>query len=84
MKLARIVVGHTPTADRRIHTRFGGRAVTIDTGMLASFFMGNPSALEISGDRLKAIYPDSEVDLTGGKGSRASPEAIPLLPAPAA
>ena len=65
MKLARIVVGHTPTADRRIHTRFGGRAVTIDTGMLASYFMGNPSALEITGDRLKAIYPDSEVELTG-------------------
>ena len=64
MKLTRIVVGHTPTSDRRIHTRFGGRAVTIDTGMLASFFMGNPSALEISGDRLKAIYPDSEVELT--------------------
>ena len=60
MKLARIVVGHTPTTDRRIHTRFGGRVVTIDTGMLASYFMGNPSALEIAGDRLKAIYPDSE------------------------
>jgi hypothetical protein len=63
MKLARIVVGHTPTNDRRIHTRFGGRAVTIDTGMLVSYFMGNPSALEIVGDRLKAIYPDSEVEL---------------------
>jgi hypothetical protein len=63
MKLTRIVVGHTPTNDRRIHARFGGRAVAIDTGMLASFFMGNPSALEIVGDRLKAIYPDSEVEL---------------------
>ena len=63
MKLTRIVVGHTPTNDRRIHVRFGGRAVAIDTGMLASFFMGNPSALEIVGDKLKAIYPDSEVEL---------------------
>ena len=63
MKLTRIVVGHTPTSDRRIHTRFNGRAVTIDTGMLASYFMGNPSALEMTGDRLKAIYPDSEVEL---------------------
>ena len=63
MKLARIVVGHTPTSDRRIHTRFGGRVATIDTGMLAPYFMGNPSALEIAGDQLKAIYPDSEVAL---------------------
>jgi hypothetical protein len=62
MKLARIVVGHTPTNDRRIQTRFGGRVATIDSGMLASF-KGNPSALEIAGDRLKAIYPDSEVEL---------------------
>ena len=68
MKLVRVVVGHTPTNDRRIHPRFGGRVVTIDTGMLASYFMGNPSALEIAGDRLKAIYPDSEVDLSAAKG----------------
>ena len=50
MKLARIVVGHTPTTDRRIVARYGGRVVTIDTGMLASYYMGDPSALEIVGD----------------------------------
>ena len=64
MKLTRIVVGHTPTADRRIVVRYGGRVVTIDTGMLAPYFMGNASALEISGTRMKAIYADGEVDLT--------------------
>lgn len=64
MKVARIVVGHTPTNDRRIATRYGGRVVTIDTGMLAPYFMGNPSALEIVGGRMKAIYPDGEVELT--------------------
>jgi hypothetical protein len=64
MKLTRIVVGHTPTADRRIGVRYGGRVVMIDTGMLAPYFMGNASALEIVGPRMKAIYADGEVDLT--------------------
>jgi hypothetical protein len=64
MKLTRIVVGHTPTTDRRIGLRYGGRVVMIDTGMLAPYFMGNASALEIVGPRLKAIYADGEVDLT--------------------
>ena len=64
MKLTRIVVGHTPTADRRIGLRYGGRVVMIDTGMLAPYFMGNASALEIVGPRMKAIYADGEVDLS--------------------
>ena len=78
MKLARIVVGHTPTNDRRIVTRYGGRVVTIDTGMLASAYMGVPSALEIVGTRMKAIYPDGEVELTLPKAARMSvPSAWP-------
>lgn len=72
MKLARIVVGHTPTTDRRIVARYGGRVVTIDTGMLASAYMGNPSALEIVGTRMKAVYPDGEVELTLPKAARMS------------
>lgn len=64
MKLTRIVVGHTPTADRRIAARYGGRVVIIDTGMLAPYYMGTASALEIVGSRMKALYPDGEVDLT--------------------
>ena len=71
MKLARIVVAHTPTTDRRIVTRYGGRVVTIDTGMLA-YYKGVPSALEIVGDRIKAIYPDGEVELTPAKTARMS------------
>ena len=69
MKLARIVVGHTPTANRRIAVRYGGRVVTIDTGMLAPYFMGNASALEISGSAMKAIYADGVVDLTNPKAA---------------
>jgi Calcineurin-like phosphoesterase len=69
MKLTRIVVGHTPTPDGRIAPRYGGRIAIIDTGMLASVYMGNASALEIVGDRMKAIYPDGEVELTPAKAA---------------
>ena len=36
----RFVTGHTPQASRSITVRFGGRAVLIDTGMLASCLQG--------------------------------------------
>jgi hypothetical protein len=52
----RFVTGHTPQQNARINTRFGGRAILIDTGMLAAYYMGRPAALEIVGDRLTAIY----------------------------
>ena len=55
-----IVVGHTVTADGRIRARFGNRVVQIDTGMLDGTFYpgGRPSALEMRGDTLTAIYAD--------------------------
>lgn len=52
----RFVTGHTPQQNARINTRFGGRAILIDTGMLAAYYMGRPAALEIVGDTLTAIY----------------------------
>jgi hypothetical protein len=59
----RFVTGHTPQANRSINLRFGGRAVLIDTGMLASYYKGRASALEIDGDKLTAIYEDGRVTL---------------------
>jgi hypothetical protein len=59
----RFVTGHTPQQNRSITVRFGGRAVLIDTGMLTSFYKGRPSALEINGDKLTAIYLDGKVAL---------------------
>ena len=55
----RFVVGHTPQPDGKIHARFDGRVFIIDTGMLdGSFFPGGgASALEISSDGIRAIYP---------------------------
>jgi hypothetical protein len=55
-----IVIGHTVTANSRIATRFGGRVVQIDTGMLGGTFYpgGRASALEIHEGRFVAIYED--------------------------
>jgi hypothetical protein len=64
LKLTRISVGHTPTPDRKIRMRYGGRVIVMDTGMLQSYFMGTPSALEIAGGTLKAIYPEGEESLS--------------------
>ena len=51
------VIGHTPTPGKMV-TRFGGRVIQIDSGMLnETFFPGGvPSALEIQGDTLTAVY----------------------------
>ena len=60
-----IVVGHTPTDDGRVRTRYDDRVVQIDTGMIDGTFYPNglPSALEIRGDAVSAIYPDRRDEL---------------------
>jgi hypothetical protein len=59
----RIAVGHTPTMDGRIAARFGGRVFIMDTGMLTPVYKGRPSALEIKGQVVNAIYEDGVVPL---------------------
>lgn len=54
----RVVAAHSPLDDAKILTRLEGRLFLIDTGMLTSHYGGGPSALEIDGDRVRAIYPD--------------------------
>jgi hypothetical protein len=60
-----IVIGHTVAPNGRIATRFGGRVVQIDTGMLGGAFYpgGRPSALEIHDGRFVAIYEDGREPL---------------------
>ena len=72
-----IVVGHTIPAGFRIVTRFDGRVIQIDTGMLGgSFYPGGVgSALEIRGDMLSAIYQNGR--------ERLSPPAPAPAPVPA-
>jgi hypothetical protein len=54
--VARAVVGHTPTPDRRVRALYDGKLVTIDTGMLAEYFHGRAAALVLEGDELQARY----------------------------
>ena len=55
-----VVLGHTPIAGGQITTRFGGRVVLIDTGMLGgeNYPKGTASALEVRDGALAAIYED--------------------------
>jgi hypothetical protein len=63
---ARFVVGHTPQLPGRITPRYGNRIFLIDTGMLTSYFKnGRPSALEIAGGKITAIYADDRAVLVG-------------------
>jgi hypothetical protein len=56
----RFVTAHTPQLPGRITPRFNNHAFLIDTGMLTAFFKGGrPSALEIQGGKITAIYPDA-------------------------
>jgi hypothetical protein len=64
-KAARIVVGHTPQASGRIIARFENRVFLIDTGMLASAYAGRPSALQVDGSELTAIYLDGRIPFPG-------------------
>ena len=62
--VTRFVVGHTPQIPGQISARFGNRIFLIDTGMLTSYFKaGRPSALEIAGAKITAIYGDERAQL---------------------
>lgn len=73
MQARAIVIGHTTTPGR-IAARADGRVIQIDTGMLGGEFYpgGAPSALEIRGDSVAAVYVD-----------RREPLAVPALLEPA-
>lgn len=58
---SRLVIGHTPTFNRRITSRFDQRVLSIDTGMLASVYRGRAAALVIDGNQTHALY-DGEND----------------------
>jgi Calcineurin-like phosphoesterase len=64
-----IVVGHTVQKTAHIRSRFGGRVMLIDTGMLSSYYPGGQaSALEINGEgKFTAVYLNQQVVLLEGK-----------------
>jgi hypothetical protein len=63
----RIVIGHSVSATGRIRSLYGGRVIAIDTGMVGGEFYpgGTPSALEIDGETLTAIYPGKREPIGG-------------------
>ena len=54
----RVVVGHTPTPNRKVLERFNGRIVEVDTGMLNFYYKGSGNALVMEGSELK-VYNQS-------------------------
>ncbi|PTL82252.1 metallophosphoesterase [Vitiosangium sp. GDMCC 1.1324] len=58
----RMVMGHTTDRDGKIRTRFGGKAVFIDTG-LSTGYGRHIAAVEIRGGKLTALYPDGRMEL---------------------
>jgi hypothetical protein len=80
--IERIVVGHTPMPDGKIRSRAGGRVFLIDTGM-SPYYGGRPSALEIRGDRVRAITLDETRPRQIPDGGPVGPEeAVPAVPPP--
>jgi hypothetical protein len=58
----RMVVGHTVTSGV-IESRFGGKHISLDTGMLELYHGGHRAALLIEGDKLEAIHDLGMVDI---------------------
>ena len=62
LEAERMVVGHTVTQGV-IEPRFGGKHISIDTGMLELYEGGHQVALEIEAGKLSAIHPGGTVKL---------------------
>lgn len=73
MKARAMVVGHTPVRGGRIVSRFGGRVVMIDAGMLPDYG-GHLAALEITPQGMSALYPAGRAPI------ESAPEAQPAAP----
>lgn len=58
---ARVVVGHTPTPNREVVQRLGGRVIEVDTGMLSSYYKGSGHALIVKDGYLSVINQDGSV-----------------------
>lgn len=83
----RVVVGHTPTPNRKVLQRFDGRLIEIDTGMLNFYYRGSGNALILEGEAVTVINqstdePTSPMSHPRNVGSRPemmSPEQLQRL-----
>ncbi|MDJ0908965.1 MAG: metallophosphoesterase [Woeseiaceae bacterium] len=51
----RVVIGHTPTPNRRVLVRLDGRVIEVDTGMLSGYYNGLGHALVLEGETASVI-----------------------------
>ena len=67
--VARVVEGHTPSETGRVRSRFDGRVILLDTGMLKAAYHGTPSALVFENGQWSVAYADRP-------GQRTQPEVL--------
>ena len=73
--VARVVAGHTPSENGRVRSRFEGRVILLDTGMLRSAYHGTPAALVFEGGQWSVAYADRP-------GQRTQPDVLPRAVGP--
>jgi tetratricopeptide (TPR) repeat protein len=59
----RMVVGHTVASSGAVESRFGGKHISIDTGMLEIYRGGHRIALEIENGTLRSIHDAGKVPI---------------------
>ena len=60
LAVARVVVGHTVTNDRKVRAIRDKKVIMADTGMLTSYYSGRPSALIITKSDMSVQYLNPE------------------------
>jgi hypothetical protein len=55
--VTRLVIGHTPTRDRRAVSRFDGRVIKLDAGMNRAVYKGRAAALLLPGPQAAGAAP---------------------------
>lgn len=73
--VARVVAGHTVSPTGRVLSRFDGRVILLDTGMLRSVYQGSPAAFVFDGGRWSVEYPDRP-------GQHLQPDVLPRAVGP--
>ena len=74
----RVVVGHTPTPNRKVLQRFDGRLIEIDTGMLNFYYKGSGNALVIEDDSMTVLNQNSD----GATSPLEHPRMVGIRPGP--
>lgn len=73
--VSRVVAGHTVSPTSRALSRFDGRVILLDTGMLRSVYKGSPTALIFEDGQWTVAYADRP-------GQRLQPEVLPRAVGP--